>query len=78
VATGSIPCQDATLHQTQGIAERRIPFSSRLRRADAPDIGRITRGGFLLDVRTVMDDDLSLVATALEGLAAGQVGFSLV
>jgi len=25
-----------------------------------------------------MDDDLSLVATALEGLAAGQVGFSLV
>jgi len=40
-------------------------------RADTPVIGRIARGVFLLDVRTVMDDDLPLVATALEGLAMG-------
>ncbi len=39
-----------------------------LRRADTPVIGRIARGAFLLDVRTVMDDDLPLLAAALEGL----------
>jgi len=42
-----------------------------LRQADTPVIGRIARGVFLLDVRTIMDDDLPHVAAALEGLAAG-------
>jgi len=46
-------------------------IEARLRRAETPVIGRIARGVFLLDVRTVMDDDLPLVASALEGLAAG-------
>lgn len=46
-------------------------IEARLRRADTPVIGRIARGVFLLDVRTIMDDDLPLVAAALEGLAAG-------
>jgi len=46
-------------------------IEERLRRAATPVIGRIARGVFLLDVRTVMDDDLPLVAAALEGLAAG-------
>jgi L-seryl-tRNA(Ser) seleniumtransferase len=42
-----------------------------MRRAETPVIGRIARGVFLLDVRTLMDDDLPLVAAALEGLGAG-------
>ncbi len=43
-------------------------IEARLRRAATPVVGRISRGLFLLDVRTIMDDDLPFVAAALEGL----------
>jgi len=45
-------------------------IETRLRRAATPVIGRIAKGVFLLDVRTIMDDDLPLLASALEGLAS--------
>lgn len=40
-----------------------------LRLGPTPIIGRIAKGVFLLDVRTVMDDDLPLLVAALEGMA---------
>ena len=43
-------------------------IEARLRTGTTPVIGRIAKGVFLLDVRTVMDDDLPLLAAALEGL----------
>ena len=44
-------------------------MEERLRRAPVPVIGRIQRGRFLLDVRTLLDDDLPLLAESLRGLA---------
>lgn len=44
-------------------------MEERLRRAAVPVIGRIQRGRFLLDVRTLLDDDLPLLAESLRGLA---------
>jgi L-seryl-tRNA(Ser) seleniumtransferase len=43
-------------------------IEAKLRGGVTPVIGRIAKGVFLLDVRTVMDDDLPLLESALEGL----------
>jgi L-seryl-tRNA(Ser) seleniumtransferase len=43
-------------------------IEARLRTGTPPVVGRIARGVFLLDVRTIMDDDLPLLESALEGL----------
>lgn len=40
----------------------------KLRQAEVPVIGRISKGAFLLDPRTIQDHDLSDLATALSGL----------
>jgi len=52
----------------QGESRSAGDIEAALRQADTPVLGRIAKGVFLLDVRTVMDDDLPLLATALEGL----------
>ncbi len=41
-------------------------LSNRLRLSDPPVVGRIHKGRFLLDMRTVSDDELSLIRTAFE------------
>lgn len=41
-----------------------------LRKAQVPVIGRISKGAFLLDPRTILDQDLEDLAAALTGLAA--------
>lgn len=43
---------------------------SRLRKAEVPVIGRISRGAFLLDPRTILDRDLDDLATALAALGS--------
>ncbi|AJE02019.1 L-seryl-tRNA(Sec) selenium transferase [Geobacter pickeringii] len=52
-------------------ADGRSPqeLEERLRRAPVPVIGRIHRGRFLLDCRTLLDDDLPLLVNALRGVA---------
>lgn len=50
-----------------GISSQEL--EERLRQAPVPVIGRIHRGRFLLDCRTLLDDDLPLLADALRGVA---------
>jgi L-seryl-tRNA(Ser) seleniumtransferase len=45
-------------------------IESRLRKAEVPVIGRISKGGFLLDPRTILDQDLVDLAAALTGLGS--------
>lgn len=40
----------------------------RLRKGDVPVIGRIYKGNFLLDLRTILDSDIPLLITALKSL----------
>ncbi len=44
-------------------------IEERLRRCETPVIGRIGKGAFLLDVRTILDDDLPHLATGLQSLS---------
>jgi L-seryl-tRNA(Ser) seleniumtransferase len=44
-------------------------IESRLRNAEVPVIGRISKGAFLLDPRTILDEDLGDLAAALCSLA---------
>ena len=48
-------------------------IESRLRAAEVPVIGRISKGAFLLDPRTIRDQDLDDLAVALAGLVGGRV-----
>ena len=41
----------------------------RLRTGDVPIVGRINKGEYLLDLRTISDDDVPLVEAALRGIA---------
>jgi L-seryl-tRNA(Ser) seleniumtransferase len=45
-------------------------IESRLRKAPVPVIGRISKGAFLLDPRTILDQDIKDLASALASLAA--------
>jgi len=45
-------------------------IESRLRSVETPVIGRISKGAFLLDPRTLQDGDLADLAAAISGLAA--------
>ena len=47
-------------------------IESRLRKAETPVIGRISKGTFLLDPRTILEEDLGDLATALSGLGSGE------
>ena len=47
-------------------------IESGLRNARVPVIGRISKGAFLLDPRTILDQDLHDLAEALLGLATGE------
>ena len=49
-------------------------IEARLRSAGVPVIGRISKGAFLLDPRTIQDADLGDLAAALTLLAAGDQG----
>lgn len=60
LATSLISLKSGTL--TAGEME------ARLRSAAVPVIGRISKGVFLLDVRTIMDDDLPLITAAIKTL----------
>jgi L-seryl-tRNA(Ser) seleniumtransferase len=44
-------------------------LEGRLRRSETPVIGRIFRGNFLLDLRTIQDGDIPLLVAALKALA---------
>jgi L-seryl-tRNA(Ser) seleniumtransferase len=46
-------------------------IESRLRKAEVPVIGRISKGAFLLDPRTILDQDLDDLAAALSTLGTG-------
>jgi L-seryl-tRNA(Ser) seleniumtransferase len=46
-------------------------IESRLRKAEVPVIGRISKGAFLLDPRTITDQDLNDLAAAIKGLGTG-------
>ncbi len=46
-----------------------VEIEQRLRTAPTPVIGRIAKGLFLLDTRTILDNDLTLLETSLQTLA---------
>jgi len=53
--------------EANGISPQEIEI--RLRGMEVPVTGRIHKGRFLLDVRTLQDDDIPFIAAALRSLA---------
>ncbi|KAF0221376.1 MAG: L-seryl-tRNA(Ser) [Geobacteraceae bacterium] len=50
-------------------------LEERLRKGDVPVIGRIFKGNFLLDLRTILDSDVPLLIAALKSVAGREAGF---
>jgi len=67
---GALPCLRLNTRLIAVSSERLAPeqIELRLRTASTPVIGRIAKGVYLLDTRTILDDDMPLLAAALSEL----------
>ena len=68
---GTLPLQELPTLLIAVAVEGLSPngIESRLRLAQVPVIGRISKGNFLLDPRTILDEDVADLASALRSLA---------
>jgi len=68
---GSLPLLELPTTLLQVTADALSPqeIEAQLRLGTTPVIGRISKGAFLLDVRTLLDEDLPRLTAALEALA---------